>query len=208
MEPGPKLNATDFSGLCLRETCFLNSSVCIKPTVENNADLRNGHWREQRWSPDFLDSSVSRVLEYSSILTERALTWAKMRVTWFSGLLRVQEEWIDEGAAGQALEPSQHSPLLVHPASKTTTKCLKGLGHETEFKYFDKKVDNSPSKEEPLLIFELWRWASYELSSLPLSKLLRWKLMEEITFFGACCQITWRPSLFPFGSLDEPNLIF
>ena len=27
--------------------------------------------------------------------------------------------------------------------------------------------------------------------------------MAEIIFIGARCQITWRPSFFPFGSLDE-----
>jgi hypothetical protein len=27
--------------------------------------------------------------------------------------------------------------------------------------------------------------------------------MGEILFIGVHCQITWRPSLFPIGSLDE-----
>jgi|688.fasta_scaffold1745856_1 hypothetical protein len=36
------------------------------------------------------------------------------------------------------------------------TLSLKGLGHEIEFKYFD-KMDTTMSEQEPLLVFEFLR---------------------------------------------------
>ncbi len=67
------------------------------------------HWLEQRLSPDFLDSSVSRKNELTRVQLARPLNQASTL------------------------------PCLSILQAKTMTKCLKGLGHEIEFKYFDKK---------------------------------------------------------------------
>ncbi len=54
-----------------------------------------------------------------------------------------------------------------------------------------------------LLVFVLRRWIYDELSPLPFSTPLRWKHIGGIILIEVCCQITWRPSLFPIGSFDE-----
>ncbi len=50
-------------------------------------------------------------------------------------------------------------------------RCLKGLGREIEYKYFDENINSSRSKSEPLLVIEILKTSrSDELSSLPFSR--------------------------------------
>jgi hypothetical protein len=62
---------------------------------------------------------------------------------------------------------------------------LKGLGHETQVKFFDKKMSSSRTNEEPLLVFGLLRCFSDELQlRLPMSQRLRRKHIGEIIISG------------------------
>ncbi len=60
-------------------------------------------------------------------------------------------------------------------------------------------MDNSGSEKEPLLAFELWRWASDAVFAIFYAV----KHMREIIFIWVRCQITWRPFLFPIGPLFQ-----
>ncbi len=55
------------------------------------------------------------------------------------------------------------------------------------------------SKQEYILVFKLFRWATDKLSSLPFYKRPRWKNIEGIIFSGVFWKITARPSMFPIS---------